>query len=77
MKKIFQAFILAQVVLYSALASATTPAPTPTACICGNGSAAADGCTGVNQGCYRRGEPCDTLHHAKGKPGTCETNPPM
>ena len=71
MKKIFQAFILAQVVLYSALASATTT--TTTKCKCGGGSPTLDGCTQPNTGCYRHGKQCDTLKHAKGKPGHCKT----
>ena len=74
MKKIFQAFILTQVVLYSALASATTPTTTPTTtkCTCGNGSPAADGCKPPYTGCYRHGQQCDTLRRAKGKTGYCK-----
>lgn len=73
MKKIFQAFILAQVVLYSALASAIipTPTPTPTTCTCGKGSAVADGCK-QNEQCVLAGrKTCDETND-KGTSGTCQ-----
>lgn len=64
MKKIFKIILLSQALIYSSFVSATTT------CVCGSGSAEANGCA-ANESCEVGGVKCGNIPDNQGKQGIC------